>query len=77
MDYHYRRLRDLREDHDMTQQQIAEYLKIGRIQYFRYESGQREIPVHLLIRLACLYKTSVDYLLDLTNNPRPPKDIPE
>ena len=71
MGYHYRRLRDLREDHDLTQLQVAQYLQAGRTQYIRYESGQCEIPVHSLIRLAVLYKTSTDYLLVLTDNPKP------
>lgn len=71
MDYYYRRLRDLREDHDMTQEQVAEYLKKDVRQYRRYELGEREIPVHLLRRLARLYNTSTDYILELTDDPRP------
>ena len=68
---YYRRLRDMREDHDLSQRQLAEYLHIPQSQYHRYESGQREIPIHYLIRLAALYKTSTDYLLGLTDNPKP------
>ena len=71
MDYYFRRLRDLREDHDMNQEQIAKYLGIVRTQYLRYEKGYQAIPVNLLIRLAALYKTSTDYLLGLTDNPKP------
>ena len=71
MDYYYRRLRDMREDHDMKQSQVAEYLGIARTQYLRYEKGYQAIPVDLLIRLAALYKTSTDYLLGLTDNPKP------
>ncbi len=71
MDYYYRRIRDLREDHDMTQEQIAEYLQKDVRQYRRYELGEREIPVHLLRRLARLYNTSVDYILEMTDDPRP------
>ncbi len=71
----YRRLRDLRTDHDMTQQQVADYLGIPRPQYTRYENGVRDLPTYTLIRLAVLYKTSVDYILGITNNPKPYRDI--
>ena len=71
MDYYYRRLRDMREDHDLSQRQLAEYLNMPQSQYYRYEKGQRELPIHVLIRLAVLYKTSTDYLLGLTDNPKP------
>lgn len=64
---YYRRLRDLREDHDMTQSQVSEYLGIKQPQYFRYESGQRDIPTNILKKLADLYKTSVDYILECTD----------
>ncbi len=77
MDYYYRRLRDLREDHDLTQAQIAKYLGAGLTQYARYERGERAIPVNMLAMLAVLYKTSTDYLLGLTNNPKPPEDLLE
>ena len=70
MDNYYRRLRDMREDHDLSQRQLATLLHIPQSQYHRYESGQREIPIHYLIRLAVLYKTSTDYLLGLTDNPK-------
>ena len=76
-EYYYRRLRDLREDHDMLQREIAEYLKMHPVQYCRYENGQRDVPTKVLIRLAVLYDTSVDYLLGLTNNPKPYKNLPE
>ncbi len=77
MDYYYRRIRDLREDHDMIQKQIAEYLDIDVRQYRRYEQGERDIPTTLLRRLARLYNTSTDYLLELTDDPRPYKRITE
>ena len=77
MEYYYRRIRDLREDHDLTQTQVAEYLAMKQPQYLRYEKGQQDIPTPVLIRLAQLYKTSTDYLLGLTNNPTPPEDLPE
>jgi len=77
MDNYYRRLRDMREDHDMLQKEIAQYLGIAQTQYSRYERGVRDIPTDLLIRLADLYGTSTDYLLGRTNNPKPPEDLPE
>ncbi|MDD6847302.1 MAG: helix-turn-helix transcriptional regulator [Oscillospiraceae bacterium] len=63
----YRRLRDLREDNDLTQNQVAQYLGMKQPQYYRYESGVRDIPTDVLIKLANLYKTSVDYILGLTD----------
>ncbi len=75
MDYYYRRIRDLREDHDLTQEKVAEYLKKDVRQYRRYELGEREIPVHLLRLLARLYNTSADYILELTDDPKPYKRI--
>ena len=68
MDNYYPRLRDLREDRDLSQQQIAEYLGMKQPQYSRYERGLRDVPTDVLIRLAQLYKTSVDYILGLTND---------
>ena len=67
MDNYYPRLRDLREDHDLSQQQVAEYLGMKQPQYNRYERGLRDIPTDVLIRLAKLYQTSTDYILGLTN----------
>ena len=75
MEKYYRRIRDLREDHDMTQLQTAQYLKTDLRQYRRYELGEREIPVHLLRRLARLYNTSIDYIVELTDNPKPYRKI--
>ena len=63
----YRRIRDLREDHDMTQKQVADYLGMKQPQYFRYEQGYRDIPTDILIRLADLYHTSTDYILNRTD----------
>lgn len=65
----FRRLRDLREDHDLKQRQVAEYLRCSQQVYSNYELGQRDIPTDVLIRLSDFYKVSVDYLLGLTNNP--------
>jgi len=68
---YYKRIRELREDHDLTQRQIAAILNITQPQYFRYEQGYRDIPTDLLIVLAKHYKTSTDYILGLSNNPNP------
>ncbi len=65
----YRRIRDLREDRDMKQREVAEYLHCSQQVYSNYELGQRDIPTEVLIRLSELYSVSVDYLLGLTNNP--------
>jgi len=67
----YRRIRDLREDKDMTQNDVAKYLNCSQRTYSGYEIGNRSIPIQTLIALAKLHKTSVDYLLGLTNNPKP------
>ena len=66
---YYPRLRDLREDHDMAQKEVAAVLGIDQRVYSNYETGKREIPTHHLLTLAELYKTSVDYLLGRTNDP--------
>lgn len=63
----YQRLKDLREDADLKQSHIAELLKTTQQQYSKYERGIQEIPARHLITLANLYKTSVDYLLGVTN----------
>lgn len=68
---YYPRLKDMREDHDLSQFEVAEYLNMKQPQYSRYERGLRDIPTDILIKLARLYKTSTDYLLGLTNNRKP------
>ena len=65
------RLRDLREDHDMTQSALAEILHIKQNTYSQYENGQRQIPIEVLIRLARFYKTSTDYILGITDEEKP------
>lgn len=65
--YHYPRIRDLREDADLKQKEIAAILGIDQRIYSNYEIGKREIPIHLLIKLADYYKTSTDYILGRTN----------
>ncbi len=66
---HYKRLRDLREDNDFTQQAIANKLKITRPQYTLYETGKRDIPADYLSILAKLYNTSIDYIVGDTDDP--------
>lgn len=62
-----RRLKDLREDNDLSQDSIAKILKITRPQYSLYETGKRDIPVDLLSVLAKFYNTSIDYIVGLTD----------
>lgn len=69
--YYTRRIRDIREDNDLTQQQIAEILGTSQTMYARYERGANELPVRHLIRLAEFYHVSTDYLLGLTNEKKP------
>ena len=69
----FRRIRELREDSDYTQQQIADQLFLTRSVYRRYELGDREIPVWALIQLADLYGTSTDYILGRTDRREPVK----
>ena len=70
MMYFYGRLKDLREDHDQKQETIAKALNITRQQYQLYESGKREMPMHLFAVLARYYNVSLDYLAGLTDTPR-------
>ncbi len=71
------RLRDLREDSDLTQRALAERLHIRQNTLSQYENGQRQLPVDLLIELAYIFNTSTDYILGLTGErkpyPRPPR----
>lgn len=67
----YRRIRELREDHDLYQRDLAEYLRCTQVCYSHYEMGKRDIPTDVLIRLADYYQTSVDYLLGRTDRPQP------
>lgn len=68
---YYRRVRELREDHDLTQREVAAELKMSQPQYFRYEQGYRDLPTDILVALARLYDTSTDYILGLTDDPKP------
>ena len=60
---YYRQIRELREDHDLTQRQLVAKLNMTQTQYFRYEQGYRDIPTDILIALARMYQTSTDYIL--------------
>ena len=60
-------IRDLREDHDLTQQEIAEYLGTSQTMYARYERGANELPIHHLIKLCEYYNVSADYILGIKN----------
>ena len=68
----YKRLRDLREDHDLTQTKVAIYLGMSQTGYSKYETGENDIPTDVLIKLADLYNTTVDYLLGRTDISSPP-----
>ena len=61
-----RKIRDLREDHDLTQQQVADYLGTSQTMYARYERGANELPIHHLISLCTLYHVSSDYILGIS-----------
>lgn len=65
------KIRDMREDNDFSQKQIAEYLECDRSLYSKYERGERDIPLHLMVKLALYYQTSVDYLVGLTAEKKP------
>ena len=65
------KLKDLREDNDYTQEGIAKLLNCKQNTYQQYESEKRQIPIEALKKLAILYKTSVDYIIELTNERRP------
>ncbi|MBR5774515.1 MAG: helix-turn-helix transcriptional regulator [Clostridia bacterium] len=70
---YYSRLKDLREDKDLVQKEVAAYLGIDQRVYSNYETGKREIPTRFVIALADFYATSTDYILGRTNNPKPYK----
>jgi len=68
--YFYQRLKDLREDRDKTQAEIAEILGTAREQYNKYETGRQELPMHHFITLAKYYNVSLDYLAGMIDTPR-------
>lgn len=63
----YKRIRDLREDSDLTQTQIAKILEMSQTGYSKYETGENDIPTEVLIKLSNYYNVSVDYLLGISN----------
>lgn len=65
------RIRDLREDADLTQREVAEYLMCDQSLYSKYEREERVLPLEIAVKLAKFYKTSVDYLIGLTDNNQP------
>lgn len=67
----YKRIRELREDHDLTQKKLGEAINLPQRTYAYYESGQRMVPPEVLCALADFYDVSVDYLLGRTDNPKP------
>ena len=69
----YRRIRDLREDKDLTQTQLAKEINVSQRTYSYYENGERTIPPEVLIALAKFYNVSVDYILEISDNPIPNK----
>lgn len=67
----YPRIRDLREDKDLTQTKLAKLIGMSQTGYSKYETGENDIPTNILIKLAMLHETSVDYLLGLTDEKKP------
>ena len=66
----YKRIRDLREDNDLTQKELAKALCCSQQVYSNYELGQRDIPTDILIKLSSFYNVSVDYILGISDNPK-------
>lgn len=66
-----KRIRDLREDRDLNQTQVAKMLGMSQTGYSKYETGENDIPTAVLIKLAEFYNTSTDYILGITDDPRP------
>ena len=65
------RIRDLREDRDLKQQQVAKDMLCDQSLYSKYERGERDVPLHIMLKLALYYQTSIDYLVGLTENKKP------
>ena len=63
----YRRIRDLREDHDWNQTEVARMLNMSQTGYSKYETGENDIPTQVLIKLAALYQVSIDYMLGISD----------
>ena len=72
----YKRIRDLREDRDLTQKKVGELLNMSQTGYNQYEIGKNDIPTKILIELAKIYNTSIDYILGITDERKPyPRNI--
>lgn len=69
----FKRIRDLREDRDITQTELAKHLQIHQTTYSDYEIGNLNVPIDILIKLAKIYNTSIDYIVELTDTPTPYK----
>lgn len=67
----FKRIRDLREDNDKSQKEIAELLEVGTTQYRRWEVGEHKVPAEVIVKLAKIYNVSTDYILGLTQDPKP------
>ncbi len=67
------RIKEIREDKDLTQSEVAKILNVSQVAYSYYELGKRQLPIDLLIKLAKFYNTSTDYLLGLTDERKPYK----
>lgn len=65
----YKRIRNLREDKDLNQTQVAKYLEMSQTGYSKYETGENDLPTEVLIKLADFYDVSIDYMLDRTDKP--------
>lgn len=70
---YFKRLKDIREDNNLTQNKVAQLLNMKQQQYSRYENGTNEIPFEYIIKLAKFYNVSIDYLADLTDEAKPYK----
>lgn len=66
----YKRIRELREDNDYKQTDLANYLNCTQVSYSRYENGQWEVPIETLIKLSDFYNVSIDYILEKSDNPK-------
>ena len=68
------RIRDLREDQDLSQTKLAEMIGMSQTGYSKYETGENELPISILVKLADFYNTSTDYILGRTDDKRPPEN---
>ena len=75
MAFYYKRIRELREDSDLTQLDVANYLNVGLTTYRRWETGERTVPTNIVVELTKFYNVSADYILGLTNAANPNRKI--